>query len=72
MRALAGISLRLARRVSLVSYVDATWVQPPRDDRAQRFIGSGIGVGAELRVAFIPALRLVDMLFNGTNSPEAF
>jgi hypothetical protein len=72
MRALAGLALALGRSAAFVAYVDATWVQPPRDQRAQALIGSSLGAGVELRVAFTPHFRLTDMILQGTDAPEGF
>jgi hypothetical protein len=70
MRALAGAQVALGRHVAVVGYVDASWVQSPRDTRARSFIGSALGTGIELRVSFTPHFGLTDMLLQGTNAPK--
>jgi hypothetical protein len=72
MRGLGGAQVALGRYVAVLGYVDATWVQSPRDARARSFIGSSIGTGIEVRVSFTPRFGLADMVLQGTNAPKGF
>lgn len=72
MRALVGTRVSVSRAVALTLYVDAAWIQQPRDELARLQVYSGVGAGAEVSVSFVPGLRYVDMFLNGRNAPEGF